>query len=299
MPEEYLANLSLFVNGITICLQEVITLEMSEEADNSFKKLVKGFQHLYGKEAMNYNIHLLIHITKTVINWGPLFAQSTFPFENENRLLLQNKKSYYKVSEQIVNKKLFWQHVPLIYKEKFMTAETEEFCKSIRSGEKLKKFIRTIHNVILIGLGKNYNLEEIECDCLKSIGILNSKDSTIKIFNRILYKGFRITSNAYKRAKKTNNSCCEIGDDIVVVRKILFLKFDDIKKVIVLANPVQLERHLQYSDVKIFHISYCKDELGELRAYDLLAFKNPVILSQQKKKKYVLKILKGCFSSEH
>lgn len=36
---------------------------------------------------MAMNIHLITHITQSVVNWGPLWSQSTFAFENVNGIL--------------------------------------------------------------------------------------------------------------------------------------------------------------------------------------------------------------------
>lgn len=48
---------------------------------------------------MNYNVHLLLHLSNTVKNWGPLWTINTFPFENENKNLLQMKKSNYHIAK--------------------------------------------------------------------------------------------------------------------------------------------------------------------------------------------------------
>ena len=37
-----------------------------------------------GERSATMNIHLLIHLTKCVENWGPLWAYSCFPFESMN-----------------------------------------------------------------------------------------------------------------------------------------------------------------------------------------------------------------------
>lgn len=298
LPEKYLRNLGLFINGITIFLSESITPKMIDEADAYFKEFVKNFEELYTEKAMNYNIHLLLHVAKTVRNWGPLYCQNTFPFENENRLLLMNKKSYYKVIEQIVNKKLFFQHVPLLFNQSFMTVETKDFCENIRFGRKLKNFKRSDGNCILIGRGKSFEPGKDDIECLRLKGIQDYKQFTVKSYNRILYNGFRVTSTKYTRAQKTNNSCFEHAEGFAVVRNILLLKNNDMEKVLILASPLKLENNLKFLDIDIQHIWLCKDKLTRLTAFDLREFKKPAVISILENENYVLRVPKGCLASE-
>lgn len=74
-------------------LQKSITLEMIDYAEALLIKFVRLFQKYFGKEHMTYNVHLLLHISSAVRNWGPLWTHNAFPFENENRILLRLKKS--------------------------------------------------------------------------------------------------------------------------------------------------------------------------------------------------------------
>lgn len=299
IPSKYLVNLGHLVNAVTICLEESITPGMLETAALSFEEFVKGFQTLYSEKAMNYNIHLLLHIPKTVENWGPLFSQTTFSFENENRLLLLNKKSNYKVVEEIVNRKLFYQHAPLFFRQKFMTDETTHFCNSMKFGKRLKNFTKTADGCILIGRGKIYSVQESETQILASMKIRNLEQFTIKSYNRIVYRGLRFTSTNYHCAKKTNNSCCETTNEFVIIRNILHLKNDNHERVIIFANPLRVERNLTFSDLQIRHIFHCKEQLEELKAYELTELLGPAVISIGKKKHYVLRVPKGCLSTEH
>ena len=38
---------------------------------------------------MTYNVHILLHLARSVLNWGPLFAHSAFGFESGNCELLK------------------------------------------------------------------------------------------------------------------------------------------------------------------------------------------------------------------
>ncbi|KYN30395.1 hypothetical protein ALC56_15325, partial [Trachymyrmex septentrionalis] len=53
---------------------------------------------LYGKNAMTFNMHSLLHIVYNVCMSGPLWAISAFPYENEIFHLKQNVSGKNRVS---------------------------------------------------------------------------------------------------------------------------------------------------------------------------------------------------------
>lgn len=59
-------------------------------------------EQFFGQVAMTYNIHQLLHIAKSVRNWGPLWAHSAFAFENGNHHILQAIKCAKGVIYQIL-----------------------------------------------------------------------------------------------------------------------------------------------------------------------------------------------------
>ena len=56
---------------------------------------------LYGNEHISYNVHLLVHLAKSVKLWGPLWANSAFLFENANGKLLRSFSGTRGVTTQI------------------------------------------------------------------------------------------------------------------------------------------------------------------------------------------------------
>ena len=51
---------------------------------------------------MTFNIHQMLHLTKSVANWGPLWAHSAYAFEAGNHVLLQAIHCAKGVNQQIV-----------------------------------------------------------------------------------------------------------------------------------------------------------------------------------------------------
>ena len=88
IPKKYITHLALLVSAINILLQESVTISELDKVQNLLTKFAVYMQKYFGKRSMTYNMHLLDHIVKSVKDWGPLWMNNTFDFEDENRILL-------------------------------------------------------------------------------------------------------------------------------------------------------------------------------------------------------------------
>lgn len=70
-------------------LRETISNADVALAEKLLEKFVKGVARLYGRESMTYNVHQLLHLSKSVKMLGPLWATSMFPLEGGNGTLLK------------------------------------------------------------------------------------------------------------------------------------------------------------------------------------------------------------------
>lgn len=76
------------VEAIYILLQSEITIIELNRADQLLHEFVHETESLYTQVAMTYNVHILLHLARSVLNWGPLYEHSTFAFEAGNKKLL-------------------------------------------------------------------------------------------------------------------------------------------------------------------------------------------------------------------
>lgn len=53
-------------------MQEEITIFELELADQMLHQFVAGTEKLYSKWAMTFNVHSLLHLARSVYNWGPI-----------------------------------------------------------------------------------------------------------------------------------------------------------------------------------------------------------------------------------
>lgn len=87
LPKEFLEHTQLLCSAIYIFLGTNISPEEMRKASSRINEFVEKFEKLYGAEHMVMNIHSLLHLEWSVKNWGPLWAQSAFCFENMNGVL--------------------------------------------------------------------------------------------------------------------------------------------------------------------------------------------------------------------
>ncbi|XP_077498330.1 uncharacterized protein LOC144109415 [Amblyomma americanum] len=82
LPRQYFKHFALLVQGIALLLQETVCSADVETSTACLVKFVVDVQFLYGERHMTYNVHQLLHIAKSVVNQGPLWAHSCFTFES-------------------------------------------------------------------------------------------------------------------------------------------------------------------------------------------------------------------------
>uniref|UniRef100_A0ABD2WZ19 Transposase domain-containing protein n=2 Tax=Trichogramma kaykai TaxID=54128 RepID=A0ABD2WZ19_9HYME len=87
ISKNYLDHWILFVEGLYLITQDSITQDDLNRADELFHQFIKKIKTFpdHGLHLMTYNMHLLLHICKSVLNWGPVTINSTYPFESANR----------------------------------------------------------------------------------------------------------------------------------------------------------------------------------------------------------------------
>lgn len=100
-PNKLLHHWSLLVDAISILLKTSIMRSEIVYAEKCLLKFVKNVQVLYGKQFMSFNVHLLLHLPQSVLNWGPLWAHSAFCYEDFNQELQNYVKSSNGVARQI------------------------------------------------------------------------------------------------------------------------------------------------------------------------------------------------------
>ncbi|KAL7290560.1 hypothetical protein TKK_0015327 [Trichogramma kaykai] len=87
--KEFADHWSLIVEAAHLLMKDEIQEHELLRANNLLKNAVADTEQLYGEDAMTYNIHQLLHLVQSVVDWGPLWAHFGYPFENGNGQLLK------------------------------------------------------------------------------------------------------------------------------------------------------------------------------------------------------------------
>ncbi|OXU25162.1 hypothetical protein TSAR_012818 [Trichomalopsis sarcophagae] len=92
----------LLVDSLHILLQDEITNDELDNADRMLHEFNVITQEKFTKVAMTFNVHQLLHLSSSVLHWGPLWCHSTYPFESAYHNLLQTIHCAKGVNLQIV-----------------------------------------------------------------------------------------------------------------------------------------------------------------------------------------------------
>ncbi|XP_043465742.1 uncharacterized protein LOC122500736 [Leptopilina heterotoma] len=82
LPIDLLHHYALFVNAMFILSKTYISQNDLLQCRLDLLKFVAHVEIHYGISAMTFNVHLLLHATENVINTGPAWATSAFPYES-------------------------------------------------------------------------------------------------------------------------------------------------------------------------------------------------------------------------
>lgn len=81
LPDDLMHHYVLLVKSSYILYQKEISPFELQECDKMLTEFVGIYQILHGENSMRFNVHLLLHAVDSVRNTGPLWENSTYPFE--------------------------------------------------------------------------------------------------------------------------------------------------------------------------------------------------------------------------
>ncbi|XP_028045643.1 uncharacterized protein LOC114254206 [Monomorium pharaonis] len=131
LKKKYINHIAMLSAATNILLQKSMTREEVFRAHKLFLCYMYLFQKYFSEENMVYNIHLLSHICKGVLNWGPLWTHNSFLYEGQNRYLMQLYHSPSNVILQIARKFLIYTSIPYLCSNLVLSKNTIEFSEKI------------------------------------------------------------------------------------------------------------------------------------------------------------------------
>ncbi|KAJ1520379.1 hypothetical protein ONE63_003514 [Megalurothrips usitatus] len=245
LRDDQVVHLAMLTRATYLLLKNSVSEEDVNEAHELFLCYAYLFQKNFGECEMVYNVHLLQHISRGVLNFGPLFTHNAFLFEGQNRHLLQLCKSPNLLTVQIAKKFIVFNSFPSVAARLFSSAEAPaEFCSELLE-KRAKYFVRS-GSLVLLGKGHPCeSLSNEDVTCLSELGVDIEKSLSYKkcIYKNIRYKALRVDD---KEGKRNDSFLVTVENEVVVLKHILQ---DSNKKVILCVEKMVLLREIVCSKI--------------------------------------------------
>lgn len=209
LPTVYYKHHCVLVTTLHILLRDNITTGDLDAAAEHLADYVTEFEVLYGSDQMFFNVHLLLHIPKSVLQWGPLWCYSMFSFESANNGLMRLVKGSTGVAAQIVSKYAVSKYLPHLVKVYTISDNVKQYCTELICYKRHGHVLVT-GGVTLPGYAdcKPLSNEERRAFCD------NGKIPTNEFWGTMIKSKTRYNCWAYnKRGVKSDDSIARLNDE--------------------------------------------------------------------------------------
>lgn len=222
LPKQFYKHWILLLSSLHILLSPFATLEELNCAELCLVQFISQIPSLYGLEHCSFNCHLLMHLTDCARNWGLLWANSAFVFQDVNSRLLQMYSKAQSASADVF--KQFVSHDEMIRKGSDLlkdasTEITELFSSMTSCGVFTKSSNHVTEDVFTLGCGFQRSLTGEELAALQS-----NDTQPVTEYKRFVYRDMLVTTLDYSVSSKRNNSVIETTSGFVLVESVVVLK---------------------------------------------------------------------------
>lgn len=231
LPEIYYNHFLCLSYGLQVLLQEEVDVNLVEETKILLQNFVKQFEALYGRENVRFNVHLFTHLCDSALDWGCLWASSTFIPEWFNGQLVSMANGTQHVAEQMAHTFLLRQvireeAIELMSAYLLPANVSSLMCSLLHIPahlndnliEKENLFV-TPSKIKLLGLPIQ-NKTSLACEIalhnyLKDFSLKSESISCHFVYQRFLLPTISsiFTSTSYTRSPKRLNDCALMKDD--------------------------------------------------------------------------------------
>lgn len=229
LPKEFFDHFVNLSYGMFVLLQEKVSVSDVEKIKVLFRHFVIDFEKLYGATHVGINVHFLIHLSQSVLDWGCLWTTSTFIPEWFNGVLMSLSNGTQAIADQMATNYLLKltvrdEAVTLLHKYILPPHVTRQLCELLRLPKETPRGFSkgTFSNndkVELLGHSSVRNVTQNEKNALCSLLASNSdfrspSFQNAKFFSRIklISSGSIFTTTSYKRSPKRINYCALTND---------------------------------------------------------------------------------------
>lgn len=166
-------------------------------------------EDLYGKSAMTFNMHQLIHLPEAVRRLGPLWGHSAFVFESGNGQLVKLVTGANAVPQQILERVVVSQQVECFLASTLVPDYVREQCRGMLGYPKLKN-VSENEGVILLGHPRRHEITVQEKNILSEH--VSACPDFASEYQRFAIKGQIFHSRSYRKPRKSDSSVVQARD---------------------------------------------------------------------------------------
>ncbi|XP_041829380.1 uncharacterized protein LOC121632190 isoform X2 [Melanotaenia boesemani] len=224
LPVLYYKHWMLLICAFHILLSRFASHDELSCAELCLVEFVAQVPLLYGLEHCSFNFHLLTHLTESSRDWGMLWANSSFVFEDINSRILQMYSCTESVSSHVFTQLLSYEEMIQKGSALFQNASSEikSFFCSLTGCDIITKPSNHTGEHVILGCGSQRSLTEREIAALQSrdAQYLRSQDSVTE-HKCFVYNDMFITTLDYSIACERNNSAIETSSGFAIVESLV------------------------------------------------------------------------------
>ena len=111
LPDVHYSMWSAFVSGCRSISKRRVTHREIADSQNCFRFFGEKFENLFGKDRCTPNMHLHMHLSECILDFGPVYSFWCFSFERFNGILGRYATNNHSISIQIMRKLLSQQQL--------------------------------------------------------------------------------------------------------------------------------------------------------------------------------------------
>ncbi|KAA0721591.1 hypothetical protein E1301_Tti023124 [Triplophysa tibetana] len=290
LPRRFFEHFLLLCQAVYALQTTCITQLELFYASQHLNEFVLNFETLYGRPHMTYNVHILLHLSDSVRNWGPLWCYSAYSFEGCNGFLLKLYNGTQSVPLQIVTSFLLLKEVESMGKVLMQNAHprVQQLFDTVVDGFNATKHVRRVNGTVFFGHGCSRALDLYEKDAVEQFLENPVKDQAI-FYHKAVYNSQIFLSINYRRKLKRDNTLVRRSDGSVC-QIVGFAKVEShtgcehalclVRKCV--SKPrLFLQGYFGESRCQIKHVMSISSEFAELTVLDLSQLSDKFVVYRQ------------------
>ncbi|XP_071785542.1 uncharacterized protein [Asterias amurensis] len=257
LPAKYLAHWSMLACAIFHLNTCKISKQTLQWCDFLLHKFVLYMEPLYGATQATFNVHLLLHMSDSVNNWGPLWGTSAFMFEDFNGCLKTMFSGTRYVPQQIFQSICRFQDIkrnaPLISSER-TACYVSRLLGGPRFIKNVLKIVRGDTTLVCLGLPKTLYVTQSFRYAIETLLGQHLITANVNCYDRFILQNALLTSRSYSSKFRRNNSIIDVRGMLAEIVGLISFKnhvcgagidCDCLQHVMLLVQELEIEQTLR------------------------------------------------------